>query len=190
MLITVIKTATVPVKTSQMPSIGDERHISDGKNASATTRYRMPKPTSTHFTRIASPRHVRVMSALPPKADQSLLGLPETAPAPRLLRANPRLGWNGFALSPQVGAHAMPWGRGLDVNAQHLTLPRLFPVNRSAGHAGDIAIKKLSVGFITRGPWPCSGTAVTYERAVNQMAPPPPPAIAAIKVFHVFHKAQ
>jgi len=84
----------------------------------------------------------------------------------------------------------MPWGRGLDVNAQHLTLPRLFPVNRSAGHAGDIAIKKLSVGFITRGPWPCSGTAVTYERAVNQMAPPPPPAIAAIKVFHVFHKAQ
>ena len=47
----------------------------------------------------------------------------------------------------------MPWGRGLDVNAQHLTLPRLFPVNRSAGHAGDIAIKKLSVGFITRGPW-------------------------------------
>jgi hypothetical protein len=103
MLITVIKTATVPVKTSQMPSIGDERHISDGKNASATTRYRMPKPTSTHFTRIASPRHVRVMSALPPKADQSLLGLPETAPAPRLLRANPRLGWNGFALSPQVG---------------------------------------------------------------------------------------
>ena len=57
MLITVIKTATLPVKTSQMPSIVDERHISDGKNASATTRYRMPKPTSTHFTHIASPRH-------------------------------------------------------------------------------------------------------------------------------------
>jgi hypothetical protein len=32
MLITVIKTATLPVKTSQMPSIVDERHISDGNS--------------------------------------------------------------------------------------------------------------------------------------------------------------
>ena len=56
MLIIVIPPITTIVKTSQMPSIGDERHISDGRNASATARYRMPKPTSTHFVRIASPR--------------------------------------------------------------------------------------------------------------------------------------
>ena len=34
---------------------------------------------------------------------QSLLGLPETAPALRLFWSNRRLGWNGPALPPRMG---------------------------------------------------------------------------------------
>src|SRR5262245_40723961 len=57
MLITVIAVQTTPVSTLQTSSIDDDTQSSDGRNASATTRYRIPKPTSTHFVRIWRGHH-------------------------------------------------------------------------------------------------------------------------------------
>src|ERR1700741_1664203 len=65
MLITVIAVQTTPVRMLQISSIDDDTHSSDGRNASATTRYRIPKPTSTHLVRIGISR--------PPRAARCLL---------------------------------------------------------------------------------------------------------------------
>jgi hypothetical protein len=62
MLINVIELQTTSVKTLKIGSMGDERHISEGTNASATTTYKMPKPTSTYFTRIAPPENPKSTS--------------------------------------------------------------------------------------------------------------------------------